>query len=78
MKSLPPAVQMSMSMSIAMFLEQCSGAVVRLRMTHLLNEFTAERDVSPTEDVGHVFGNTQVVFLIRFGHLYSKRSKDKQ
>ncbi len=42
------------------------------RFPHLLDEFAAQRDISPAEDVSHVSWDTQVIFFIRLWHLYTK------
>lgn len=38
-------------------------------LPHLLNDFAAQRDVGPTEDVSHIPGHLQVVFAIHTGDL---------
>lgn len=39
---------------------------------HLFDEFAAQRDIGPAEDVGHVPGDAQVILLIRLWHLWPK------
>lgn len=48
---------------------------VSRRFSHLLDYLAAQSDVGATEDVSHVFWDTQVIVLIWLWHLYT-RSED--